>query len=141
MDFDYLVIDHHKTGLEVSLQNKDWYELDVSICATCLVGQWILDNFDLGIKNKIEVVQFIMEFVDSHDKWLCSFRSKDDIDVERVAREYFFGGGHTNASGGSIKMIDKINSESELIEILLNSFPIKRSRINLLLFIYLNQEH
>ncbi len=55
----------------------------------------------------------------------CSFRSKDDIDVERVAREYFFGGGHTNASGGSIKMIDKINSESELIEILLNSFPIK----------------
>ncbi len=69
LNFDLLVIDHHKTGLDVANRNKDWYKLDTSRCATYLVGQWIIDNFDIS-ESKKKYIEFIMDFVDSHDRWL-----------------------------------------------------------------------
>ena len=39
-----------------------------------------------------------------------SFRSKDDFDVNRFAREYFNGGGHINAAGG----ISKVSLENTI---------------------------
>lgn len=274
LDFDYLVIDHHKTGIEVSLRNLDWYRLDINNCATHLVGQWIINNFNIS-SDKKQFIEYVMEIVDSHDRWLinhplhskgnliadmvfnkinyptildhfkrdhifkfleksflffmneentiydfenqlnvmmlnmfkgkidqkmfedkniayehklikyftniyskiktntfcfklkgikynfkvmfelessifqylshyyleenedvhfmvnikskgsCSFRSKDNIDVERIARGYFNGGGHTNASGGSIILVEPIRSENDLMELLLSRYPIE----------------
>ena len=69
IDYDVLLIDHHKTGLDVAQKYPEWYKLDISRCATYLVGKWLIENNNLEqeLKNYIE---FVMEFVDSHDRWL-----------------------------------------------------------------------
>lgn len=73
LNFEYLVIDHHITGLEVSKKNS-WYKLDSSKCASYLVGNWILDSFFKGErrnqKELINKIKFTMEFIDAHDRWL-----------------------------------------------------------------------
>ena len=56
-----------------------------------------LVNFPLKICN-IEVVAL---FKQDHDKIKISFRSKGQNDVNAIAKKYFNGGGHKNASGGS----------------------------------------
>ena len=56
-----------------------------------------LVNFPLSAKEVVAVV-FFKE--NGPDDWRVSLRSKGDVDVNAVARE-FGGGGHTNASGCS----------------------------------------
>jgi bifunctional oligoribonuclease and PAP phosphatase NrnA len=55
-----------------------------------------LVNYPLTIKG-IKLVSLI---VDRDEEIKCSFRSKDDFDVNTFARKYFEGGGHFNAAGG-----------------------------------------
>ena len=70
LNYDVQVIDHHKTGQDIADRNLDWYSLDTSRCATYLVGQWLLDNNpDINLSKK-KYIKFIMEFIDSHDRWL-----------------------------------------------------------------------
>jgi phosphoesterase RecJ-like protein len=61
-------------------------------------------NYALSIKD-INLAALFMER-DDHVK--VSFRSKGNFSVDRLAREYFGGGGHNNASGANcIMSIDK----------------------------------
>ncbi|MFO8068105.1 MAG: bifunctional oligoribonuclease/PAP phosphatase NrnA [Bacteroidales bacterium] len=55
-------------------------------------------NYALSIKG-IELAAFFME---TEDVIKISFRSKNDVDVNQIARNDFNGGGHMNASGGRI---------------------------------------
>jgi len=53
-------------------------------------------NYPLSIQNMLVSVIFI----EKDDAVKISFRSKGDVPINRVAREYFNGGGHMNAAGG-----------------------------------------
>lgn len=50
---------------------------------------------------KISSVKMSALFKEDKDRIKISFRSKGDIDVNKIAREHFNGGGHINASGGA----------------------------------------
>lgn len=52
--------------------------------------------------------------VEKDDFVKLSLRSKGEIDVNKLARKYFNGGGHTNAAGGRVFM--KINEVEEYIK-------------------------
>ncbi|MCY7409721.1 MAG: DHHA1 domain-containing protein, partial [Chitinophagales bacterium] len=57
-------------------------------------------NYPLWIKNvKVSVL-----IIQRSDEVKISMRSKGDFSVEQICREYFNGGGHRNASGGSSKL-------------------------------------
>lgn len=53
-------------------------------------------NYPLTMK-RVSLSVFMTE-LDDHIK--LSFRSKGDVDVNRLARDHFHGGGHQNAAGG-----------------------------------------
>jgi bifunctional oligoribonuclease and PAP phosphatase NrnA len=55
-----------------------------------------LVNYPLTIKG----IKLVALIVDRDEEIKCSFRSKDDFDVNTFARKYFEGGGHFNAAGG-----------------------------------------
>ncbi len=55
-------------------------------------------NYGLSIEG-IEMTVFLSEDIQK-DFVKMSFRSKGDVDVSRICREYFNGGGHINAAGG-----------------------------------------
>lgn len=55
-------------------------------------------NYGLSLSG-VKATAFFME--DLYEDFIkISFRSKEDIDVNRFARKYFNGGGHINAAGG-----------------------------------------
>lgn len=55
-------------------------------------------NYGLSILG-VKMAAFFME--DLYEDFIkISFRSKDDMDVNRFSRKYFNGGGHINAAGG-----------------------------------------
>lgn len=56
-----------------------------------------LVNYGLSIEG----VVFSVFFKESADKIKISFRSKGDFSAQAIAKEYFNGGGHYNASGGA----------------------------------------
>jgi phosphoesterase RecJ-like protein len=58
-----------------------------------------LVNYPLSIKG----VKFATMITERTDEVKLSFRSKGNFDVSSFSREYFNGGGHFNASGGSSK--------------------------------------
>lgn len=53
-------------------------------------------NYPLSIKG----IRFSVLFVENGDRIKISFRSKGSFPVNEIARKYFNGGGHINASGG-----------------------------------------
>jgi len=53
-------------------------------------------NYPLSIKG----VRFSVLFVENGDRIKISFRSKGSFPTNEIARKYFNGGGHINASGG-----------------------------------------
>lgn len=57
-------------------------------------------NLPMSIAN----IQFATLILERGDEVKFSFRSKGNFDVSSFAREHFNGGGHFNASGGSLKM-------------------------------------
>lgn len=68
-------------------------------------------NMALSIKG----IVFSAYFMETEDRIRISFRSKGTFDVNKLARKYFNGGGHTNAAGGRTTMtlhetLDKFRS-------------------------------
>jgi len=78
-------------------------------------------NIPLSIKEVVFSAFFIEK--DNHVK--ISLRSKGVFDVNEIARNYFNGGGHKNASGGELKM-----SMSEVVQIMENLLPEYKTKLN-----------
>lgn len=57
-------------------------------------------NLPLAMRD----VDMAVLFTEDKDKIKISFRSKADVNVEFLARNFFNGGGHRNASGGSSRL-------------------------------------
>lgn len=72
-----------------------------------------LVNFPLSIAN----VKMSILLKEKEGKIRMSFRSKAKISVDQLAREYFNGGGHTNAAGGTSDqtMEETIKSIEEIL--------------------------
>lgn len=72
-----------------------------------------LVNFPLSIAN----VKMSILLKEKEGKIRMSFRSKGKISVDQLAREYFNGGGHTNAAGGTSDqtMEETIKSIEEIL--------------------------
>ncbi|MCX6283268.1 MAG: DHHA1 domain-containing protein [Bacteroidetes bacterium] len=54
-------------------------------------------NYALSIKD----INLAALFMERDDEVKVSFRSKGNFSVDRLAREHFGGGGHSNASGAN----------------------------------------
>lgn len=52
----------------------------------------------------IQGIYFSVFMREEDDRIKVSLRSRGSIDVNRIARDYFMGGGHINASGGDVKL-------------------------------------
>lgn len=81
----------YKTGI-IAISKKDLKLFGLGIGET--EG---LVNYPLSIAG----VQFAVLLTERSDEVKLSLRSKGDFDVNAIARTYFNGGGHFNASGGS----------------------------------------
>lgn len=57
-------------------------------------------NYPLSIQN----IVFSVLFIEKEELVKASFRSKGDFPTNQVAKKYFNGGGHLNASGGESKL-------------------------------------
>ena len=71
-------------------------------------------NLPLAMKN----IDISVLFTEDTDKIKISFRSKGDINVDQLARQYFNGGGHKNASGGATMV-----SLQDTVQILHEALP------------------
>jgi len=71
----------------------------------------------------IDGVEFSVLFFESEEKIRISLRSVGDFDVNKIARRFFNGGGHKNASGGSSEssLNDTINFFEKNIEEILKT--------------------
>jgi len=58
-----------------------------------------LVNYPMKVLN----IEVSVLFKQDYDKIRISFRSKNDTDMNKIARTYFNGGGHINAAGGMSK--------------------------------------
>jgi hypothetical protein len=72
IDLTYQVLDHHKTGLDISKENE-WYKIDTNKCGTSLTVDFILENSNIN-KEITNYLKFIGNFIESHDLW-----KKDDL--------------------------------------------------------------
>ena len=70
-------------------------------------------NFALSIEN----IKLAVLLTERKDRIRLSFRSKGDLSVNQIAREYFNGGGHKNAAGGDsfISLEDTIKKLKEAL--------------------------
>ncbi|MBC8047664.1 MAG: bifunctional oligoribonuclease/PAP phosphatase NrnA [Fimbriimonadaceae bacterium] len=71
-------------------------------------------NLPLAMRD----VQMAVLFTEDKDKIKISFRSKGEIRVDTFAKQYFNGGGHKNAAGGSTR-----SSLPDTIELLKKALP------------------
>ena len=79
-----------KVGM-IFLTKEDYAKFGISRGDTEGIVNYMLQLKDVNIAALITDQNGIIKF---------SFRSKGDISVQTLAREYFNGGGHKNASGG-----------------------------------------
>ena len=84
------ILPRYNAGL-IALSRQDLKLFDISTGDT--EG---LVNYPLSING----IRFSTLITERQDEVKLSFRSKGDFDVSSLAREYFNGGGHFNASGG-----------------------------------------
>jgi bifunctional oligoribonuclease and PAP phosphatase NrnA len=80
-------------------------------------------NFPLSIQE-VKVSVFLSA---KDDKVKMSFRSKGDIAINKIANDYFNGGGHTNAAGG-ISSESLLETIEKLIVILKEELPNSNGR-------------
>jgi phosphoesterase RecJ-like protein len=78
-------------------------------------------NYPLSIKG----IRFSVLFVENEDKIKISFRSKGSFPVNEMARKYFNGGGHVNASGG-----ESFKNMSETILLFKSVLPDYREQLS-----------
>lgn len=83
----------YRTGL-IALSKEDLKLFDIT--TGDLEG---LVNYPLSIAN----IKFAVMITERNDEVKLSLRSKGNYDVNAIARQYFNGGGHANAAGGSSK--------------------------------------
>lgn len=81
----------------------------------------IQDGDTEGLVNyplKVLDIDTSILFKEDYDKIRISFRSKNDIDVNQIARKHFNGGGHKNAAGGmsKLKLKDTITHFESLLD-------------------------
>lgn len=73
-------------------------------------------NYGLSIKG----IVFTAIFIENKEEGIIkiSFRSQGDFDVNQFARDYFQGGGHSNAAGGKseVSMEETINKFESLVQ-------------------------
>ena len=82
-------------------------------------------GFTEGLVNmalSVEGVLFAALLIEKNKYIKLSFRSKGELDVNRIAREFFNGGGHKNASGGKLFM-DMDKSLKLLEDVIQNHIP------------------
>jgi len=84
----------YKTGL-IAITREDLKLFDIN--TGDLEG---LVNYPLSIAN----IKFAVMITERSDEVKLSLRSKGNFDVNAFARQYFNGGGHVNAAGGTSKM-------------------------------------
>jgi phosphoesterase RecJ-like protein len=84
----------YKTGL-IAITREDLKLFDIN--TGDLEG---LVNYPLSIAN----IKFAVMITERSDEVKLSLRSKGSFDVNAFARQYFNGGGHANAAGGTSKM-------------------------------------
>lgn len=60
-----------------------------------------------------------------------SLRSKKGVDVEKIAKQYFNGGGHENASGGKLDTEEEILSQSQANNYFVNNYKNFNQQIEL----------
>jgi phosphoesterase RecJ-like protein len=67
---------------------------------------------------KVMDIEASVLFKEDYDKIRISFRSKNDTDVNVIARKYFNGGGHKNAAGGmsKLKLVETLAFFESIIE-------------------------
>lgn len=85
------VIPEYKTGI-IFLTKSDFAKFDIQRGDTEGIVNYIL---------KIKDIDIAVFFTQQPTIIKISFRSLGDFNVEEIARQYFNGGGHKNASGGS----------------------------------------
>lgn len=76
--------------MSISMQEAEKYKLNIG-------DKEGIVNLPLAMKDGLMVALF----TEDKDKVKISFRSKGNFDVATLARNFFNGGGHKNASGGS----------------------------------------
>ncbi|MCD8185518.1 MAG: DHHA1 domain-containing protein, partial [Rikenellaceae bacterium] len=74
-------------------------------------------NLPLSIKN----VSLTAFFLETRECIKVSLRSQGDIDVNRMARQWYNGGGHKNAAGG--KHFGSMEEAVRIFEAVVKSFP------------------
>ena len=111
------VIPKYKTGI-IFLNKMDYQVFDIVRGDTEGIVNYLLKikdvHFAVFIRQQPKIIKF-------------SFRSKGDLNVEKIARDHFNGGGHKNAAGGYLytslsKALEKVKSilpeyQEELIQI------------------------
>lgn len=103
------VINHLQTGI-IFLNKDDFRKFRIQRGDTEGIVNYIL------MMEKMRIAIFV---TDQNGQVKMSFRSKGTISVQGLARDYFGGGGHKNASGGSSK-----KSLSETITYLKEVLPV-----------------
>lgn len=100
-----LVIDKNHGGAYISLSKEDLEAHSYRVGDT--EG---LVNYTLSIKG----IVFGALLTEMEDFIKISFRSEGEIDVNLIAREFFNGGGHKNASGANFR--GKLKDAAQIIE-------------------------
>jgi len=78
-DVEILLLDHHKTGLEVS-QKFDWYFLDVKRSATKITYDYFKSS------GKIDDLKSYVDFVNAYDIWLQE--ESENFEIGKVLARY-----------------------------------------------------
>lgn len=63
---DFQVLDHHKTGEEISLRN-DWYKYDITKCGASMTADFVCEK--IKNKNIKETLQSVGQIIQAHDLW------------------------------------------------------------------------
>ncbi len=89
----HLVPEFNAAYMSISMQEAEKFKLNIG-------DKEGIVNLPLAMKQ----VHMAVLFTEDRDRIKISFRSKGDVNVEILARIFFNGGGHKNASGGFSKL-------------------------------------
>lgn len=88
-----VVAEHRAAYMSITMAEAEKYKLNNG-------DKEGIVNLPLAMRD----VDMAVLFTEDRDKIKISFRSKGEVNVEFLARNFFNGGGHRNASGGSSKL-------------------------------------